>query len=241
MPRLSLKNVTLVVIETRAHELMRITAQELVDVIDFGEVLIYSDNFNALRVPVASYHLVPDWPSKKEWEQFLWVGATPDIRTEFALMVQWDAGLFDPEMWSEAFLKYDYIGAPWYFEHGLNVGNGGFTINSRRLLRYIYDHQETFPMVPPLDVTLCRTYRPALEVHGFRWAPDPIALDFAFETVRPDPTSRHFGYHGIFNWPRVLNKERLERRVRLAQVNPYIKGTKMLEQLYKVMPELRAA
>jgi hypothetical protein len=33
--------------------------------------------------------------------------------TEFAILVHEDGFIVNPECWSDEFLKYDYIGAPW--------------------------------------------------------------------------------------------------------------------------------
>ncbi|MFM6811478.1 MAG: DUF5672 family protein, partial [Dolichospermum sp.] len=72
------------------------------------------------------------------------------IETEFCLVTQGDGFIINPQFWSEEFLNYDYIGAPWRKQSHLvnsqgqtvnildlnknRVGNGGFSLRSKRLL-----------------------------------------------------------------------------------------------------------
>ena len=75
----------------------------------------------------------------------------------------------DASAWRPDFLAWDYIGAPWPEQAGgLQVGNGGFSLRSQRLLKAGLD-----PLIVqehPEDVMLCRTYRAALEArHGLRF------------------------------------------------------------------------
>lgn len=101
----------------------------------------------------------------------------------------------DPAQWDPTFLDYDYIGAPWpHFPEGMRVGNGGFSLRSRRLI----DACAAIPVSREAeDVAICRTHRSALEAQGLRFAPDALARRFAYErmTRRGD----EFGFHGAFN------------------------------------------
>jgi hypothetical protein len=87
---------------------------------------------------------------------------------------------------------------------------------------------------------MCRKYRSKLEDAGFRWAPEWMAHNFAFECCRPSPQSRHFGFHALFNWPDVLEHDRLLDRVRLAMDSPYIGDSYMMDALAKRCPDLIA-
>jgi uncharacterized protein DUF5672 len=77
-----------------------------------------------------------------------------------------------------------------------NVGNGGFSLRSRRFLaagldpRIVKIHAE--------DAHLCRTYRPLLEAeYGIRFADTATANAFSFEANVQEATP--FGFHGAFN------------------------------------------
>ena len=132
-------------------------------------------------------------------------------------------------MWRKEYLDYDYIGAPWWFYDGLNVGNGGFCIKSRALLEFLTNNKDKFPPSMQDDNTICREYQPLLP--QFKWAPDDLAHDFAFERTRQSIESRHFGFHGMFNWPFVLPPDRLAERMALARLDPYIKTTTNIREL----------
>jgi len=68
------------------------------------------------------------------------------VDTSHALVVQNDGYVVNPEEWSDQFLEYDYIGAPWpmpqddfSFRDPLGniqrVGNGGFSLRSKKILK----------------------------------------------------------------------------------------------------------
>ena len=233
MSKLELGNVTLVMVETREHTLARMAIEDCLDQVDFGDVLIVTDHpakFSSLTDSHGvqpHFKIVEDWPSKLGWSQSWWFDVPPLLRTSYTLNIQWDSWVWDTSMWTNKFYDYDYIGAPWWYKDGKNVGNGGFSFVSTRLKRYIYSHRDEFPCVNAADDDLlCRKYRPTLEHRGFTWAPEKLAHDFAFECCRPSPTSSHFGFHAMFNWSEVLSPERLRERVKIAMASDYITNPK---------------
>lgn len=265
--KLQLPNVTLVMIETREHELARLAVDDCCRFADFGEVLIFSDKFLPFETCAFSrVHKVDDWPTKEGWSQFLWNEVGASVHTPHLLSIQWDSWIVNPTAWTDEFLRYDYIGAPWWYTDGRNVGNGGFSLRSTALQRYIAKHRDKFPCINAVDDDLlCRQYRPALQARGFEWAPQPLAERFAFECQPPVPvrtqkpvpvaadrgdssdhavyeTGLPFGFHGIFNWPKVLDADRLRERVEIAKRSKYITGNAhMWGQLRKAYPEIDAS
>lgn len=230
--KLKLPSVTLVIVETREHTLARMAIEDCLAVAEFGDVLVLTDKqgefeANSTLPPSEQsrirFRRVPDWPEKVGWSRSWWYDVPPLLRTAHTLNAQWDSWIWDASMWRDEFLKYDYIGAPWWYKDGLNVGNGGFSLVSTRLKRYLRDRRWQFPCDTPVDDDLlCRKYRPALQSKGFVWAPERVAHDFAFECSRPSPTSRHFGFHAMFNWSEVLSPERFKERVLVAARSKYI-------------------
>jgi hypothetical protein len=78
------------------------------------------------------------------------------------LLVQWDGYVCNPDAWDPAFLDCDYIGAKWFWHNdAMRVGNGGFSLRSRRLLEALQDPRIALSVVE--DETICRTFRPLLE------------------------------------------------------------------------------
>jgi hypothetical protein len=140
--------------------------------------------------------------------------------TPFVLIVQWDGYVLSPAAWQPEFRDYDYIGAKWdWYDDGMTVGNGGFSLRSRKLLAALTDPR--FAAVPGHneDNLICRTYRPALERdYGIRFAPDRVADRFSYE--RSPPAAPTFGFHGLFNmWHHLDSAEMIEA---VGHMHPYL-------------------
>lgn len=229
---LKLPNVTLVLIETREHELARLALEDCERLAEFGDVLILTDRPGYFAKNNRRIVEVPDWPDKIGWSRCFWYDVPRHVHTTHALCIQWDSWVVAPEAWHDDFLQYDYVGAPWWYKDGMNVGNGGFCLRSTKFMRYVRDHRDQFPCMTDLDDDLyCRKYRPSLQNAGFEWAPDPIAQSFAFECVRPDLTARHFGFHAVYNFDygcqndesKLLDRARvMARSDYITKTNPYL-------------------
>jgi hypothetical protein len=125
------------------------------------------------------------------------------IDNEFVLIVQNDGFILNGNKWNNDFLKYDYIGAPWMQTKviGQKVGNGGFSLRSKKFLDFSNLFQTTNS--EPEDNFLCLTkYYEALQ-YGCVYAPSNVASNFAYEY--PHNLSDRFnlkdlfGFHGKHN------------------------------------------
>lgn len=220
MSKLSLPNVSLIIVAPRAYEMSKIAIEDIMSKIDFGGVHIFTNNPSKVHVSGADYHHCIDFPNKKEAGQFYYSEAAKELKTDFGLFLEWDAGVHDTTMWSPEFLAYDYIGAPWITEDSHNVGNGGFTIMSRSFSQYLCraDIRKAQPVYTDWDV--CRTRRVAFELAGFKWPTYEVASRFAWElTLQPENV---FGYHAIFTWPKMIGEEETIRRMRVMLDDPYL-------------------
>jgi hypothetical protein len=150
----------------------------------------------------------PDAPEGIEWRRidpirsragysrFMLRNLSSQVQTSHALCVQWDGFVADGAAWDDEFLDYDYIGAPWpHFTDGHAVGNGGFSLRSKRLLEAC--RQLPFDGTRAEDVVICRLHRERLEALGLRFAPEELARRFAYE--RCAAVGGEFGFHGVFN------------------------------------------
>jgi hypothetical protein len=242
--------VTLVIAETRAYELAARAINDLVSRVQFGDILIYSDDCWRIDVPGARYIHVKDWGDKIASGRFYYTEAATKIKTSHALLMEWDAGLNDPSAWDDEFLSYDCVGAPWRGEHpnltgGRNVGNGGFMLLSKRLIDFLYQKRDKYLIAT--DVHLCCEHRRQIEAEGaFLWARADVAERFSYEgwhwvenkiTLKERP--RSFGFHGVFNWPYMLSRAELLTRRDMLVANEFTRRTK-LDLLLKYAPELRA-
>lgn len=119
--------------------------------------------------------------------------------TDFVLVTQHDGWVLNGDAWRDEFMDYDYIGAAWLEQDGYNVGNGGFSLRSKRL-QYILGMDEFLQAAHPEDAVICRLYRPYLETkYGIKFAPDEVADKFSFELR--EPVCATFGFHGKFHQP----------------------------------------
>jgi hypothetical protein len=116
--KLQLPNVTLIQVHTgpnieRAHFAMNRST----DQIDFADVRL----LDAKALPcVRSY---------EDYNAFVVCDLGEYFSTSHCLLIQEDGYVLDYQAWSDEFLEYDYIGAPWYDNV---VGNGGFSLRSKR-------------------------------------------------------------------------------------------------------------
>jgi hypothetical protein len=236
---LNLPDVTLIMIETRQHELANLAVQDCIRQANFGDVLVFTDRASMFDVG-RDCIIVDDFPDKLGWCQFVWLEVPRFVRTKHCLFIQWDSWIMDPDKWTDDFMDYDYIGSPWWYKDGKNVGNSGFSLKSTALIRHVRKNADRYPCVSTLeDDLMCRTYRSKLEQDGFIWATEKVATEFAFEVKRPTPDSRHFGFHAMHNWGYVLDPERLMERARIASRSPYItQNSWMWDRLCQRNPDL---
>lgn len=143
--------------------------------------------------------------SSAAYSDFMLEHLPQHVETPYCLVAQWDGHLLDAGRWRDAFLDYDYIGASWpQFDDGHDVGNGGFSLRSRRLMEACRD--AAFIPVHPEDIAIGRKNRNWLEEQGMRFAPRGLADVFAAE--RSSNPREAFGYHGVWNMPRAIGMER---------------------------------
>jgi hypothetical protein len=201
---LELPDVTLACIDTRhpalaLEALGRCRAQAR-----FARTLLFTDTQLVPAAPPGVELVDVRIDSVAAYSRFLLQALAPHVRTSHVLVVQWDGFVIDASAWQPAFLAHDYIGAPWHDVPGdAGVGNGGFSLRSRRLLDALQD----LPPAHPEDTCICRDHRAALEARGLRFAPRALAQAFAFE--RTPPAGPSFGFHGLFNFDRVLPRDEL--------------------------------
>lgn len=140
---------------------------------------------SAMRIDMAKLSGMGDW------NYFVNYMVPNHIRTDFAMSVHDDGFPICPELWEDRFLEYDYIGAPW--PDGV-VGNGGFNIESKKLLELKLKISAAGAKRVASDEWICRKHRRWLERQGIRFAPANVALRFSTELVGRDLYS--FGFHG---------------------------------------------
>jgi hypothetical protein len=157
-----------------------------------------------------------------EYSKFIIYDLHKHIDTDLCMIVQYDSYVSHPELWSNDFLNYDYIGAPWPTPGTLwmpkhkymnsdgdvldeqsekyRVGNGGFSIRSKRLLTTPLRINTPFEdRVSPKgyfftkneDWQICIYNRHLYEQDGNVFAPYEIANIFSKEWAVHDTFAKH--------------------------------------------------
>jgi hypothetical protein len=161
------------------------------------------------------------------------------VDTPHVLIFQHDGFILNPGAWTDEFLKWDYIGAPWLgaqwlvdrfaFPKELTgthvVGNGGFSMRSKKFVETCarLNRAGAFTKYQPEDIMLTVWERPLLEKEGIRIAPYEVAKQFSYEDEScdeyPGPYTwqGQFGFHGlrytdISNWLKDHPEYRVDRK-----------------------------
>jgi len=210
--KLKLPKVTLLMYENRDLQ----KAQEVIEICkhyaDFHSILLITDIKRGLP-----YETIESMPirSLKDYSRFCLVKMNSYIKSDFVLTIHIDGFILNANAFSEEFYKWDYIGAPWYFDNPPTVGNGGFSWRSKKLLNaidqilprincnYLHDHE---------DIVISVQLRPVLEQHfNIKFAPYEIADKFSVETK--GKWNGEFGFHNYKfvnpekdGWENPLNK-----------------------------------
>lgn len=204
MNQVNLSGVTLVCIDTVNPDIALRAMQRSRSQCQFDRSILFTDK--PIQVDGIETVQVSNINSIESYSQFVVQGLAPYISTSHLLLVQWDGFIIHPEAWRKEFLEYDYIGAPWPdHPEPYNVGNGGFSLRSRKLLDAL--NQLTFSEFHPEDEHICRTHRSELEKLGIKFAPNTIAEQFSYEFTQPKFST--FGFHGLNNFPDFMSKPEL--------------------------------
>lgn len=203
--RLQLPTVTLCAVDTRSPKSALWALQRSMVDIDFARVILFSNSAGAKLAAACEIEGVeiPPLQSAAQYSAMLLSGLLPWIQTDHVLICQWDGFVTAAQAWQPEFLTVDYLGAPWRkARSGYQVGNGGFSLRSRKLLQALT--KPGLDLHHPEDICICQTNRSQLEAtHGIRFGTLALAQKFAFENeANPELT---FGFHGAYNLPRFLS------------------------------------
>jgi hypothetical protein len=203
---LELPQVTLCCVDAINHRLALRALERCRNSIRFARTVFLTDALPAdVDVPL-DIDVVRTGPitSHEDYSRIVLKNLLPHVRTSHVLLVQWDGYVINPDRWQTAFLENDYIGAPWPGKDGnpRSVGNGGFSLRSRRLLEALQDDRFEL-MTNTEDVTICGIHKPRLvSEFGIRFADVDLAKQFSFEMGALRILAggnKTFGFHGIFN------------------------------------------
>lgn len=204
----SANNLTIVCIDTMYHKLANKAIDKAVQITGSNNVLIISDK----NIYPGSTWVKTAPIDFQGYNKLAFKGLHKYINTDHFMVVQYDGMPTDASYWSDDFLEYDYIGAIWpWHEAGRDVGNGGFSIRSKRLAKLCSSAALT--MSPDgnfygEDELICRIYRDHLESKGIKVAPASLAKSFSQEI--PGGKYPTYGFHGGLSMPYYLDDIHME-------------------------------
>ncbi len=179
------------------------------DVVEFGAVKIASHYIPEGMPDYMQYIYAPYMGNINEYNSYIFSGLAGEITTSHCLIIQHDSWIIHPEVWDNEWLQYDYIGAPWaikedaYICHDtgehVRVGNGGFSLRSKKLLCVPYKHK--LPLLEEQgwyneDGNICVYHRKRMLELGIKYAPIDVAARFSYENPVPENYEvKTFGFH----------------------------------------------
>lgn len=221
---LNLENITVVSINTRDPENSIKAIERSAKYIKFSKCLLLSNNI--IKHDFIETKQIETIKSLEEYSYFCIKKLNDFIQTDFCLMVQPDGFVTNPFMWTDNFLKYDYIGAPWdlllsrqaLYNCGtliqdlskvpIIVGNGGFSLRSKKLLKEcsLTDYRD--PRIPE-DNFIAIINRENFKNKGLKFPDIKTAKRFSFEcpidlNEKNINLDAHFGFHGCHGYKQPL-------------------------------------
>ena len=243
---LDLSAITLLCVETRDPVLAHFAIQKCTQQVRFGKTVLItdlaklSDRLNeqtskqtedqkVARLQGIEYIQAPPIKTTKDYSDLLLTGLRQYVTGTHVLVIQWDSFILHPELWTDDFLQYDYIGAVWPHHPDTPVGNGGFSLRSVKLLKALES-----PIITkrhPEDLCICVDNKVLLENDfSLRFAPTNIAEQFAVERNDWHPA---FGFHGFFNFSRALGDAELEQFLDILS-SDYLGGVDTYDLIYRL-------
>jgi hypothetical protein len=155
------------------------------------------------------YEECPQLKNIDDYNYYAFIELGRHIQTKFALVVQHDSWILDVNCWTDEFLGYSFIGAPWPIAENSyianngtrsRVGNDGFSIKSKRLLdipkenNFNLREEQGWKNV---DGQTCCYWKKELLELGINYAPVELAAKFSFETLVSEniQIKKFFGFH----------------------------------------------
>lgn len=201
---LDLSHITYIGIQGRKDssektELMCKVAEKISNEIKFHEIILLSacqptQNYKNIK-------LIPISPLTYEEYQvleFKFLGNW--IKSDFLLTFHDDGFAVNPQNWKKNFCNYDYVGAPWRHDTGWSpigreVGNGGFSLRSKKL--YEKTKYLKLPNKMHSDGAVCCFYRDFLIDGGIKFADLKAGYDFSIEAPFDEnhKLENTFGFH----------------------------------------------
>tara|TARA_Y100000590_G_scaffold467581_1_gene646947 strand:- start:1051 stop:1749 length:699 start_codon:yes stop_codon:yes gene_type:complete len=209
--KLLLPNVTLLAITSTEIDMTQLALRISLRNIEFGAVKFFSSSSPQKKYSNIEYNLIEEI-NINEYNRIIIEDLHKYFKTSHCLIVQADSFVVRSDLWNDDFIKYDYIGAPWSEKVRVNpnlelnfkknpVGNGGFSLRSRKLVEVtskLNFKSMNFPLKSE-DVIICHYLYEEMIKKGIRFAPPELAAQFSMENenhLYGQDVTTVFGFHG---------------------------------------------
>ncbi len=217
MSKIDLKRITAVCIDGRSYDEERYKRYSII--LDF-----FLKNINFCDVKMISTHnpkidgisYIPiNEFGISDYSKFCLHYLSDYINSDFCLLFQDDGFIINPNLWNDSFYEYDYIGSPWPLYigwpiEGKQVGNGGFSLRSKKLLEFTKTFEEY--TTENEDTYIVLTRRDDIENAGLKIAPLDIARCFSVEVPLDEDHNLNtcFGFHSKINLNEAIKKIKID-------------------------------
>ena len=210
--KLSLPSVTLLAATSVEIDMSQLALRISLQNIEFGAVKLLSSLPPNKKYSNIEYIPIPVMNNIADYNRMIIENLHKYFQTSHCLLVQPDSFVVDSDLWKNEFLQFDYIGAPWSEKLQINsnlildmkkncVGNGGFSLRSRKLVettaKINFDSLK-FPFKNE-DIIICHFLYEQMLNNGISFATPEIAAKFSMENenhLYGQDVSNVFGFHG---------------------------------------------
>ena len=220
--KLALPNVTLLAATSIEIDMTQLALRISFRNIKFGAVKLLSSSLPSKKYSDIEYISIPTINNIADYNRIIIEDLHKYFKTSHCLVVQPDSFVVDSDLWKDEFLQFDYIGAPWSEKLQVNpslilnmkknrVGNGGFSLRSRKLVENtatINFESLNFPFKNE-DIIICHYLYEQMIDNGIRFAAPEIAAKFSMENenrLYGQDVNKVFGFHGKQFREYFLNK-----------------------------------
>ena len=220
--KLKLSNITLLAATSIEIDMTQLALRISLRNIEFGAVKLLSSFPPSKKYSNIEYVSIPAMNNISDYNRFIIEDLHKYFTTSYCLVIQPDSFVVDSELWKDEFLRFDYIGAPWSDKLKINpklilnveknpVGNGGFSLRSRKLVETtakINFESLNFPFKNE-DIIICHYLYKEMIDSGIRFAPPKLAAQFSMENenhLYGQDVNKVFGFHGKQFREYFLNK-----------------------------------
>lgn len=212
-------SISICCIDTKNKIEALIALDKSIENIKFNKYYFFTDDLEDIKVNRfknlssgnLEVFLIPKITNKADYSKFCLVDLNKYISTDFCLTIQHDGYIINPESWTDKFLDFDYIGAPWPTSWGYKnrIGNGGFCLKSKKFLEISHKTFKDFNFNTGLDRSVydisvnedflsCNLYYDEMIANGIKFADVETASAFSIEHPILEMKEKPLGFHGCF-------------------------------------------